>query len=323
MKLSTIRNSVVTLGKRVVFETKKHSPELLLVAGLGFGVACVVKACQATTKAAPVLQDAKEDIDAIHEAVDAAANEKTVNYPAETAKKDLAHVYIRTGTELAKLYAPAVGCGIASGVCILSGHNIMKQRNAALAAAYTAVDSAFKQYSGRVKDLVGEDVERDLRQGIVAKTIKKEIVDENGEVHTKEETVKAINGDPDQPAGYARYFDERCRGVWKNSHDLNMMTLRCEEQYANDLLVAKHYVFLNDVYRRLGLPETVAGQQVGWVYDPAKPTGDNYISFRIREVYRKKLDSMVDEYEPVIMIDPNVDGPIFNSLVERGLFPKN
>lgn len=323
MKLSAIKKSIVTAGSKVVFQTKKHSPELLLIGGLVFGVTCVVKACQATTKAAPVLQEAKSDVDAIHEAIDAAANEETVNYPVETAKKDLTRVYIRTGGQLAKLYAPAVGFGILAGGCVLGGHRILKKRNIALAAAYTAVDSAFKEYSGRVKELVGDEVEQDLRHGIVAKTIKKQLVDDNGEVHDTEETIKVVDGDPDQPGGYARYFDERCRGVWKPNHELNLMTLRCEQQYANDLLVTNRVVFLNDVNRRLGLPETVEGQQVGWIYDPNDPNGDNHINFRIREVCRKKTGSLTDEYEPVIMIDPNVDGPIFQALVDRGIFPKH
>ena len=322
MKLSTITNSVNTVVKKAIFQTKKHSPELLLAGGFIFGAACVVKACQATARANPVLHEAKSDVDAIHEAVESAATVENVNYPEEVAKKDLTKVYIRTGKELVKLYAPAVGFGVLSGTCFLSGHKIMRKRNAALAAAYTVIDSAFQEYSGRVKELVGEEAEQDLRQGIVAKTIKKQLVDENGEVHNTEETVKTVEGDPDQPAGYARYFDERCRGVWKPSHDLNMMTLRCEEQYLNDMFVAQRYVFLNDMYRRLGMPETVEGQQVGWVYDPEKPNGDNYIKLRIREVYRKKPGSMTDDYEVCIMIDPNVDGPIFKAVMERGLLPK-
>lgn len=322
MKMSTIRNSVNTTIRKVVFQTKKHSPELLLIGGFVFGVACVVKACQATSKATPVLQEAKVDIDDIHEAVESAANSETVNYPEEAAKKDLTKVYLNTGKQLVKLYAPAVGFGVASGMCFLTGHNIMKKRNLAVMAAYTTLDSVFKEYSGRVKELVGEEAEQDLRNGIIAKTIKKQVVDDNGEVHDTEETVKAVSGDPDQPAGYARYFDERCRGVWKPSHDLNMMTLRCEEQYLNDLLVAQRFVFLNDMYRRLGMPETVEGQQVGWVFDPKKPNGDNCIKLRIREVYRKKTGCMTDEYEACIMIDPNVDGPIFKAVMDRGLLPK-
>lgn len=322
MKLSTITNGVSTAFKKAVFQTKKHSPELLLVGGFVFGAACIYKACQATARANPVLQEAKSDVDDIHEAVETAATAEDVNYPEDVAKKDLTKVYIRTGKKLVKLYAPAVGLGILSGTCFLSGHKIMRKRNAALAAAYTVIDSAFQEYSGRVKELVGEEAEQDLRQGIVAKTIKKQLVDENGEVHDTEETVKTVDGDPDQPAGYARYFDERCRGVWKPSHDLNLMTLRCEEQYLNDMLIAQQYVFLNDMYRRLGMPETVEGQQVGWVYDPKKPNGDNYIKLRIREIYRKKPGSLSDDYEVCIMIDPNVDGPIFKAVMERGLLPK-
>ena len=37
--------------------------------------------------------------------------------------------------------------------------------------------------------------------------------------------------------------------------------------YLQSKLIRDGYLFLNDVYSRLGLPITIAGQSAGWLYD--------------------------------------------------------
>jgi hypothetical protein len=48
------------------------------------------------------------------------------------------------------------------------------------------------------------------------------------------------------------------------SDDHNRFFLQGTQNYFNELLVAKGYVFLNEVLRHLGIRETMAGQLVGW-----------------------------------------------------------
>jgi hypothetical protein len=52
--------------KRIGFSLRKHSPEILIVAGVIGTVAGAVLACKATTKVSSILDKAKEDIDAVH-----------------------------------------------------------------------------------------------------------------------------------------------------------------------------------------------------------------------------------------------------------------
>ena len=92
------------------------------------------------------------------------------------------------------------------------------------------------------------------------------------------------------------------------------MYLNAQQNYANDVLKTKGFIFLNDVYDLLGIPRTKAGQIVGWIYDPENPEhmGDNYVDFGIFDSNREKNRDFVNGYEKVIILDFNVDGPILD-----------
>ena len=211
--------------------------------------------------------------------------------------------------KVTKLYAPSVILCAGSLGCLLASNNILKKRNAALSAAYMTVDKSFKEYRKRVADRFGEEVEKEIRYNIKAEEITK--VDEDGNEVT--ETVKVMNGtdDPNSYSDYARFFDESC-AAWQNDAEYNFTFLKAQQQYANDLLKARGRLFLNEVYRMLGIDETKAGQVVGWVYNPDNPTGDNFVDFGIFNMQRERVRAFVNGYEPNILLDFNVDGVIWD-----------
>jgi hypothetical protein len=92
--------------------------------------------------------------------------------------------------------------------------------------------------------------------------------------------------------------------------------LKGVEMTVNYRLESDHIVFLNDVYKLLGFKPTLAGQSVGWVYDKAKPIGDNYILFDLKHVHYKNKDGSLD---PATLIGFNVQGNILGRAVEKGL----
>ena len=71
---------------------------------------------------------------------------------------------------------------------------------------------------------------------------------------------------------------------------------------------------MNEVYEMLGIPKTVIGQRVGWVYDENNPVGDNFVDFGIYDLYNEKARDFVNGYERTILLDFNVDGDILYSL---------
>ena len=310
MKKTELMTTASSSFNKIGFKLKKHSPEILVVAGVIGTVASAVVACRATTKVSEILEKTKEDIDSIHDCV---ANESLAEeYTPEDAKKDLAIVYIQTGVKLTKLYAPAVALGVLSLGSILASNNILRQRNVALAAAYATVDRGFKEYRNRVVERFGEEVERELRHNIKAQKIDKIIVDENGKEKKIKETV-SVASDPNTYSDYARFFDDGCTG-WEKDSEYNLMFLRAQQQYANDKLRANGRLFLNEVYDMLGIPRTKAGQVVGWVYDTKNPVGDNYVDFGIYDVHREKVRDFVNGYERTILLDFNVDGNIWDHM---------
>lgn len=110
---------------------------------------------------------------------------------------------------------------------------------------------------------------------------------------------------------YARYFDESC-SVWEKDPEQNLMYLKQQENFMNMKLKAKGHLFLNEVYSALGIPESKAGQLVGWIYDEENPIGDNYVDFGIFNT--EKNAPFVNGYKNSILLDFNVDGNILDKL---------
>lgn len=305
MKTLAIKNAI----SKATIKLQKHSPEILVVTGVVGTVASTIMACKATTKVSTILEESKKEIDTIHEV---AADENMIEqYSEDDAKKDLTIVYAKTGVKIAKLYAPSVVLGVASIGCILTSHKIMRGRNVALAAAYTAVDKGFKEYRDRVVDRFGNEVDRELKYGLKAKKITEVEIDEETGKEKKVKTNALVVENPTGYSDYARFFDEACP-AWEKNSEYNLMFLRAQQQYANDLLQSRGHLFLNEVYDMLGIPRTKAGQVVGWVYSKTNPVGDNFVDFGIYDIHRETNRDFVNGYERSILLDFNVDGNIWD-----------
>jgi hypothetical protein len=296
-----------------LMKVKKHSPEILVVTGTIGLVVSGVMACKATTKADAVLNKAKKSISDIHEvASKVEAGEISVEeYTPEDQKKDLAIVYAKTGLDFVKLYGPSVALAALSVTGIFAGHNILRKRNLALAAAYMAEHTAFKEYSGRVVERFGKELDRELRYNIKSKEVEEVVVNEDGTQQTVKKVVEV--GNPSDHSPYAKCFDETCSG-WVRNAEENLFFIKQTQAYLNDLLQRRGHVFLNEAYDRLGFERTKAGQVVGWVYDEECPIGDNYIDFGIFNLHDENKRAFVNGYEKSIWLDFNVDGPIHELL---------
>jgi hypothetical protein len=308
MKKTDFVNKMSRSFHKIGFQCKKHSPEILVAAGVVGTVASAVMACKATTKINDILEDHKDQVDFIHESVEK-EQVKGVPYTEEDGKKDVALVYTQTAVKLVKLYAPSVALGALSLTAIVSSHNILRKRNVALAAAYATIDKGFKEYRGRVIERFGKELDRELKYNIKAKEIEEKVVDENGEEKTVTKTVSVA--DPNQHSDYARFFDDGCTG-WSKDAEYNLTFLKMQQAFANETLKRKGYLFLNDVYDMLGIPKTQAGQVVGWIYDEKHPIGDNFVDFGIYDLYNEKARDFVNGYERTILLDFNVDGNILH-----------
>lgn len=299
-----IMKSVNGVASKAVMKLKKHSPEILVMAGIAGTVVSAVLACKATTKVAEILDKTKGTLDTIHEGMETGAINGQ-EYTTEDGKKDTVVVYAQTGMKLAKLYAPAIILGTLSITSILASNNILRKRNVALGAAYAAIDKSFKEYRGRVIERFGEQVDTELKYGIKAKKFEEIEVDpETGKEKKVKKTVMVA--DPNLQSDYAVYFDSKSRN-YETNPDYNRMFLKAQQAFANDKLQTRGHLFLNEVLDDLDLPRTPAGQIVGWTKDGP----DGYVNFRIVEVERETEDG---RHEPALLLDFNVEGNIWEKM---------
>ena len=308
---NALLNKIGESFQKVGLKAQKYSPEIFLIAGIGLGIGAAVYACIASMKVTDVLDETKEKVDNIHEQAE------LNDLPSKEVNAQLTGAYLQTGMAFVKLYGPSVMLGTLSVTCILVSNNILRKRNVALGAAYAAVDKGFKEYRSRVVSRFGEEVDKELRYNMTTK--KEEVIEvdpETGKEKKINKEVKVI--DPKAISDYADVFyeyqeDEYGNSLpnpyWEANNDYNLMFLRAQEKYANDLLRSKRRVFLNDIRKAIGLPETKAGQMVGWVYDPENPDIDNCIDFGIDwdHIYRYSEDGI----DSPILLDFNVDGNIW------------
>lgn len=314
MKNVNVMNRMGGTLHKIGFQLKKHSPEILIVAGVVGVVASTVMACKATTKASKVVEKAKDDINEIHKAAEKGVTNAGEAYSEEDSGKDLTTVYAKTGVELFKLYAPAVALGALSLTSIITSNQILRKRNVALAAAYATVDRSFKDYRSRVIERFGEKVDKELKYNIKKKEVEETVVDENGNEKVVRKTVDVASFN--EGSQYARWFDNKSR-EYTDNHDYNLCFLLNVQRQANDLLISRGKggrVFLNEVYDMLDIPRSKEGQVVGWIYDPELATVDSYIDFGIHDYWRENARDFVDGYQPYILLDFNVDGNVWDDM---------
>lgn len=312
-----ITNNISRTFHKIGFQLKKHSPEILVVAGVTGTVISAVMACKATTKLSGLLDDTKEKIDMYHQGAEDGKVKSNVNgeivvvdYTEEDCTRDISIAYAQTALNVAKLYAPAVALGALSITAILASNNIMRKRNFALVTAFATESKLFKEYRGRVIDRFGEELDRELKYNIVNKEVEETVVDEKGKEKKVKKTVQVV--DPNSIGQFARFFDEWCNGFDPNDREYNLMFLKAQQSQANTILQKRGYLILNEVYEMLGIPKTSIGQYTGWVYDPKNcdHEGDNFVDFGIYNVENEKARDFVNGREPAILLDFNCDGDI-------------
>lgn len=313
------KTELATKAGQILVKTKlgikKHSPEILVVTGIGTGIVAAIIACKQTIKANNIIAVAREDLQHIENAKEFAANNE-VEYTKEDEQADRETIGKQVTVGMVKTYALPVGLGILSITCILAGHHILKKRNVALAAAYSALSTDFMNYRKRVVDKYGKDVDFMLKNGLEKQIVANQVVDpETGEVKETKEEVLTYEGD--KLSQYARVFDEVGSTQWTPSADHNRAFLLMEQNYFNERIRTRGYIFLNEVYERLGFRPTKAGSVVGWVYQNADYEG---IDFGIFTAHTQKAAEFLEGTEPSIILDFNVQGDILSLVTEGGIW---
>lgn len=313
------KTELATKAGQILVKTKlgikKHSPEILVAAGIGTGIVAAIVACKQTIKANDIVAEARKSLQNIEDVKELAANNE-VEYTEENEQEDRKTIGMQVAVGMVKTYALPVGLGILSITCILAGHHILKKRNVALAAAYSALSTDFMNYRKRVVNKYGKDVDFMLKNGLEKQIVANQVIDpETGEVKETKEEVLTYEGD--KLSQYARVFDEVGSTQWTPSADHNRAFLLMEQNYFNERIRTRGYIFLNEVYERLGFRPTKAGSVVGWVYQNVDYEG---IDFGIFTAHTQKAAEFLEGTEPSIILDFNVQGDILSLVTEGGVW---
>lgn len=319
-----------TVTGKAGLTVKKHSPEILMAAGIGLFVGTIFMAVKAGKKH----DEVAEKIFVNHANLNATI-EECEELGEELGKVELGKMklvtYSKDVLEWVKVYAPTIGLGAASVGCFLWSNKILRRRYIGAVAAFNAVSAAYSRYRRCVVEEMGDEYDRRWAAGIVKRVVEEEYTDKKGNVKTRKKEVfesiddikaglenekKALN----EPSVFSMFFDSSSDQWVKNDPTGNRYFLQCQQNRANDILQTKGYLFLNEVYEMLGLPATDVGAVVGWL----KGYGDDYVDFHIYQDDSEAGRRFVNGYEDVVLLDFNVDGVIYDKLGHHpGFFGKD
>nr|DAT63822.1 MAG TPA: hypothetical protein [Caudoviricetes sp.] len=215
----------------------KHAPTLLVAGGTTMLVAATGVAVK---KSFTYL-----DEDLVPYITEAAVIEADEEKDEETKKADLTAAQKKFLVRTAKRYAPVVGLTVAGIACIAAGHTMQMKRLAGLGAALALAEADKKDLLAELNDEVPEP--------------RTETVD------GKTEVVRTPQKGHLLPA---EDFRNRVFGPenknWDPSPVVSQNFLNATERHLNDLLRWQGHVFLNEVYKALGMPQTRLGGVMGW-----------------------------------------------------------
>lgn len=301
--LRVIPTPIVRKVSMSLLKGQKHSPTILFVGGVAGVVATTIVASRATLKAGAVLDHAKSRVAEADLMVQNPASE----YSEEDRNKDVIYFYTQASVDILKLYTPALVIGALSIGMLTGSHQILTKRNAALTAAYASLDRAFAEYRDRVREHYGDKhqlADDVFRHGHENRPI--DVEDENGNPIVEWQSRVGNN----RPSMYAIFFDETNEN-FKRIPEMNRIFLDAIERQANFRLHQRGHLFLNELYDMMGAPRTRAGAIVGWI----DGEGDSFVDLGIfRDGESRALRDFVNGHEAAVLIDPNVDGVIWDHI---------
>lgn len=201
----------------------KYEPEILMSMGIAGMVFALVASVKGTIKATRLVDARKEEL-----GVD------------KLTPKEL----IKTTW---KCYIPAATSTVISLPCIVAGNRVSSKRNAALAAAYAITEASLQEYQEKVKETIGEQKEKEIRD---------EIVKDRAERANSNQAIVVVNdGDVlfhDKISG--RYFKSTWNKIQDAANKLNA-----------DALAGYGTITVNDWFSAIGLETTSRTfDDMGW-----------------------------------------------------------
>lgn len=286
---------------------EKALPTIMVVTGIGGVAVGAYKAAQA----APEAKEAIEEFKTMRESVE------QCDVDPEVKREMVTEGYKTLGHGLLHAYAKPALLVSGGAALILGGHGMISKKLATTTASLISTDNLFKNYRQNVIEDQGEDADFRYRTGIKkveVESIEQDVRGRKRKVKKEIDVVDDVIGNP-----FMKFFDEANPNFSKNP-TTNLYWLKKHEEWFNDRLRAEGYLFLNDVLYDLGFNRCSEGSVYGWLYDPDNPGAHNNVSLGIKDIRRKTIQNSINGYEPVILLDFNVDGVIYDKIPKFGQY---
>jgi len=279
---------------------EKYMPTVLIVGGI-VGVAySAYKAAEVTPEAKEVVEEFKEEREAI----------ETKDISEEEKREEVISVYKTTGSELIKLYAKPVVVGAFSVAMIFVSHGMLTKQVATLTTACASLDTMYKNYRKNVIDKYGTEEDFRLRNNIKTVEVEETETTEKGRKKKVKKEIETIESLPEY-SPFTRFFDESNPNFTKDA-SYNKWWLGKQQEYLNQRLRGQGYLLLNDVLDTLGYKTCREGCVYGWIWDPDGVEWQ--VDLGMRDIHRPNVQNFINGYEPVLLLDFNVQGLIYNDL---------
>lgn len=252
MKIKALWSATKVAAKGTVELAKVHSPKLLLAAGLvaiGAGFAWAI--VNTAKKLDGVCETHNNEIEKLKDLYDVDGNDEMTEGEKKEFRSEILKEKGHFILDVVRVYigpVAIVGLGVAS---ILTSHHILNTRYLGACTALQAVTEAYSQY--REKVISEQGIEKDLEYA--SKSVS---VDENGVIKTEKYNV------PDDVNCITRIFSETTSESWTTIPDYNYAFIKGQLNAAKREGFQRGHLFLNDLLRKLNLPESEAGCYLGW-----------------------------------------------------------
>lgn len=175
-----------------------------------------------------------------------------------------------------KCYIPAVAFGASTIACIMGANALNRRQQAALTSAYALVQSSYKEYKDKLKELYGEEAHNVIMDSIIS---------------------SLDFGEGMEPEVSRTFYDSFSQRYFESTIEKVIQA----EYHLNRNFMFAGVIPLNDFYEFLGLEKTELGDAVGW----SSCNGDIYwIDFNH---HRLTLDDGMEIYVIDMVFEPTAE----------------
>ena len=179
----------------------------------------------------------------------------------------------------APVYIPSILIGTSTIACIFGANMLNKRKQASLMSAYALVDTSFKQYKDKVKELYGDDA----NDNITAEIAKDKYQEQDEKIEVEDGKQLFYDNFSE------RYFEATMDDILKGRYEINR------------LLTTSGYACINELYDYWKIPHIKGGDDIGWC------------SFANYEMYEY---SWIDFHFNKTLIDDDLECTIINMFMD-------